>query len=51
MEATYQLNESEFAVSMPYCDVARLADALDKEEPIDLMAELEKFRILSVRKI
>ena len=47
MEATYQLNESEFAVSIPYNDVARLADALDNDEPIDLMTELEKFKILS----
>ena len=78
MEATYQLNESEFdqnileaiktafknrflkisitsddaainsfPVSMPYSDVVRLSNALDNDESIDLMAELEKFKILS----
>jgi hypothetical protein len=30
--------------ALPYDDIARIADALDRNEPIDVMAEVEKFR-------
>ncbi len=30
--------------ALPYDDIARIAAALDRNEPIDVMAEVEKFR-------
>ncbi len=29
--------------ALPYDDIARIADALDRNEPIDVMAEMKKF--------
>jgi hypothetical protein len=29
--------------ALPYDDIARIADALDRNEPIDVMAEVKKF--------
>ena len=36
-----------YAASIPYTDLARLADALDNDESIDLMAEISKFKVVS----
>lgn len=31
--------------ALPYDDIARIADALDRNEPIDVMAEVKKFMV------
>lgn len=29
--------------ALPYEDIARIADALERDEPVDVMAEVKKF--------
>lgn len=31
--------------ALPYDDIARIADALDRDEPVDVMAEMKKFMV------
>ena len=31
--------------ALPYDDIARIADALDRDEPIDIAAEMKKFMV------
>lgn len=31
--------------ALPYDDIARIADALERNEPIDVMAEVKKFMV------
>lgn len=31
--------------ALPYDDIARISEALDRDEPIDVMAEMKKFMV------
>jgi hypothetical protein len=37
--------QSHHDYALPYSDIARIADALDREEKIDVVAEIKKFMV------
>ena len=40
------LNEAaDHDYALPYDDIARIADALERNEPVDVMAEVKKFMV------
>jgi hypothetical protein len=42
-EIVAQNNTADHDYALPYDDIARIADALERNEPIDVLAEVKKF--------
>ncbi len=39
-------SESAYAYTLPYEKIAQLADALENDEPVDVLAEIEAYRVV-----
>ncbi len=40
------VSESAYAYTLPYEKIAQLADALENDEPVDVLAEIEAYKVV-----